>query len=326
MIRVYIPATQEVIDYHSKLRDNFIGFRSGYRSDITIFPNKEGNAKFYRRGVKVGEASKKGLFNYNLDTFSLKESRVVDTYEAKQKAAEALTFASKDRIVTYLRSFDEVNTDAYWEHGFDHYDLSASYHSYGEKVEIAEKVWEEAYSEVYGEGVLVDNAIMAKIVTDKGHCPIQLSDNLTVLFKKLGVKQAKDVLDQNEIAGKKILPPSQAMVKCLDQVWSTLDRLNMTEGKARPELKSYDQIEKAEGNSLGYYRQGGDTVYIRADVGGAMLTEVMIEEVAHYITRASDLTREFQSFAFKLAANLMTVEPIAEPEYTDLQLSEFDWV
>jgi len=72
-----------------------------------------------------------------------------------------------------------------------------------------------------------------------------------------------------------------------------------------PKIKGFNEATEAESDCLGYVEPGGDTVYIRNDVGGDMLTEVALEEVSHYVTGSTDCSRDFQNFLMRLLIRWM---------------------
>ena len=59
---------------------------------------------------------------------------------------------------------------------------------------------------------------------------------------------------------------------------------------------------------MGFYREG--VVYLSldfADGASVELRQTALEEVAHFVTGATDSSRDFQDFAFKLATRLEMV-------------------
>jgi hypothetical protein len=74
----------------------------------------------------------------------------------------------------------------------------------------------------------------------------------------------------------------------------------MSGGKSMPELSMYVRPLSSGSNIRGYYEDG--VVYIERD---NVIMQVIIEEIGHYVTGADDATRDFQDWAFKLAACLI---------------------
>jgi hypothetical protein len=74
----------------------------------------------------------------------------------------------------------------------------------------------------------------------------------------------------------------------------------MTEGKEKPPFRLFEEVMKAETEKLGYYHDG--MVYVRSDMVDHHQT--ILEEFAHYVTGSTDLSRDFQDFAFRLATKL----------------------
>jgi len=71
----------------------------------------------------------------------------------------------------------------------------------------------------------------------------------------------------------------------------------MTQGKEKPEVGCYQDIMQAESDVHGF--QEGNGVYLREDIANGLskyLLKVAYEEVVHYVTGATDNSRDFQSF------------------------------
>jgi major membrane immunogen (membrane-anchored lipoprotein) len=83
-------------------------------------------------------------------------------------------------------------------------------------------------------------------------------------------------------------------------------------GKDKPPVKCFTSILDAGVMLNGYYRDG--VVYITADLAPAgvadvaqlsdRLLKVAMEEVAHYVTGATDNSRDFQDYLLDLAVKL----------------------
>jgi hypothetical protein len=68
----------------------------------------------------------------------------------------------------------------------------------------------------------------------------------------------------------------------------------------KPKVRGFDEISNAESECLGFYTPGTTEVHIRNDLGGDMLLETALEEVSHYVTGATDCSRDFQNFIMRL--------------------------
>jgi hypothetical protein len=113
----------------------------------------------------------------------------------------------------------------------------------------------------------------------------------------MGIQTADRLLSENEKNGKEILPATEAANQGVATVWGWIENLRMTQGKVPPQVACYRDIMHAESETHGF--QQGDHVYIRDDIASGMskyLLKTALEEVAHYITGATDNSRDFQQF------------------------------
>jgi len=122
-------------------------------------------------------------------------------------------------------------------------------------------------------------------------------------------------MDVDEREGRRVLPPTSQAVYALNLVWDELVKANMHRGKDKPSVQCFEYMVEAGVRIKGYHRNG--TVFVNTviapntegDINLSMVNDellhVMIEEVAHYVTMANDLTRDFQTYAFLLSARLM---------------------
>jgi hypothetical protein len=111
-----------------------------------------------------------------------------------------------------------------------------------------------------------------------------------------------DILTVVEQDGNKIIPATEDVVLAVDELWSWLEGLGALNGRDKPEVYCYQDIMSAEGKSCGYYSTG--KVYINHDISIGFSENLMVtvlEELAHHITGATDMSRDFQDFAFTVA-------------------------
>jgi hypothetical protein len=303
-VRVYIPINDEVNRYYNNLHEIFICLNRLYDSNKKVLTNYDGDkAKFYRKGVLVGSFGVRSLFDYNSEDIKLNESRTIDYYHARSIATKLIRDGNVDTIVAFIQSFDKGNE--YYEHDLYSGDFDPKY-EYNEKEIIAR--WEEAYCRVYGDGILCRDAMIGDMVSKKGYHAIVLNnklfDILDIIFKESkSVRDAAKVLTKDECDGKSVHPATNDVHTTLDKVWSIVEQHQLTNGRHKPSVHCFSEVTKAEGNRLGYYRFDDKTIYILSDIANHcfMLTQTMVEEVAHHVTGAKDCTREFQDFAFRLA-------------------------
>jgi hypothetical protein len=295
-IRVYVQATEELEEYVRDIGNHFLCLNPSYDSAKTVMPNKNGGpARFYRKGVHVGSFGDQSLFNYNIHDLDLKESRIVDSYHAKEKAARAIAQADVSIIAQYLQGWQ--TREEWWEKSLDSYDFNLRW----AEQEVL-KNWSQAYKQVYGDAVICETPEIAHIVRSKGKMAQVFPERLVSLVRSIpGVQDSSAILTKDEVDGRNILPPTDDVTRIRDRVWEFLFDHALCNGKDIPDVHCFSEITRQEGTRLGFYRD--DTVYINLDIcqDCPMLLQTMIEEIAHHVTGARDCTRDFQDFAFRLA-------------------------
>ena len=122
---------------------------------------------------------------------------------------------------------------------------------------------------------------------------------------RCGVKTAASVLDGHESNGKQILPATNAAIEAVDTVWSWLQQANMTQSKKKPLAACFRECMQAGSETMGFYRDG--MVYFKEDIATAVnkyLLQTALEEVAHYVTGATDMSRDFQNFLIQVIVEI----------------------
>jgi len=94
----------------------------------------------------------------------------------------------------------------------------------------------------------------------------------------------------------------------LEKVWELCELVGVTNGKAKPKIGCYKELTSAESDIMGFWQHGSDTVHTREDISSGVnkyLFKTTLEEVGHYITGATDNSRDFQNFFMDVIAELV---------------------
>lgn len=303
-VRVYIQINDKIEDYVDRIKETFICLRASYDPNKEILINKGGPAKFYRKGVLVGEFGETSLFNYNITDIDLKESRIVDSYAAEKAAQRAL---KKCRDQSILEMFiNQIVLDKSDRRDGDKWERELSGYSICPEWAEDTETWIAAREAAIGDAVVCTSDFVFDMIRAKGQNVIIIKDEFLSLLLAAKCKTASSILNQDEMSGKIVKPASDNMIATLNKVWGKLTDFGMTLGKDMPDIQSFEQHSLSVGSCAGYYK--GGCVYVRVDHSddrGQYLYNIILEECAHYITGANDNTRDFQEFAFKLAARAM---------------------
>jgi hypothetical protein len=320
--RVFVPLTAEVLQFYNDLGKWFLHFSEPESLDKAILPKNNRNlgdrkaAVIYRRGVRVREfesSDTESLFDYNLDDLRIDESRRASDWDVRHHAGRALAGADKPTLAILFDRLLNSKTPA-WEFGFDIYSMSPSGGDSSEVLNQRRKNWSEAFSQVAGQDAVLTGEGTKDQLEKKGYTPVLAPENLVSAASMYGVQSAASVLTADELVGRQIsdaTPDAQASV---DLVWELLEETGLTNNKEKPPVKVFTSILNGGTMLNGYYRNG--EVFINADLAGDgslmggrqalshRLLVVALEEVAHYVTGATDNSRDFQNYLLDVAVKL----------------------
>ena len=321
--RVFVPMNAEVLQFYNDLGKWFLHFGEPQLLDKAILPKANRNlgdrraAVIYRRGVRVREfqaSDTESLFDYNLDDLRIDESRQASDWDVRHACGKALASADKQTLAVL---FDRLlNSDKHvWEFGFDIYSLQPTYGDGFEAVAQRQKNWQDAFAQVAGDHAVLTGKGSVNQLERKGFTPVVAPENLVSAAAAYGLQTSASVLSADELSGREIndaTPDAQAAV---DLVWELFTEIGLTNGKEKPPVRSFTSILDGGTMLNGYYRDG--VVFINRDLAGDAsavagrqalsdrLLKVSLEEVAHFVTGATDNSRDFQDFVLEVAVKLV---------------------
>lgn len=320
--RVFVPLSAEVLDFYNNLGKWFLHFSEPEALDKEILPKANRNlgdrrsAVIYRRGVRVREfqsSDTESLFDYNLNELRIDESRQASDWDVKHHAGKALANADKQTLAILFDRLLNSKTPA-WEFGFDIYSMSPSRGDSGEVLNQRRKNWSDAFAQVAGQDAVLTGEGTKDQLERKGYTPVVAPENLVSAASMYGVQNAASVLTADELVGREISDATPDAQAAVDVVWSLLEETGLTNDKEKPPVRVFTSILSGGTMLNGYYRNG--EVFINADlagdgsvVGGRQalshrLLVVALEEVAHYVTGATDNSRDFQNYLLDVAVKL----------------------
>lgn len=321
--RVFVPLTAEVLEFYNNLGKWFLHFSEPESLGKAILPKANRNlgdrkaAVIYRRGVRVREfesSNTESLFDYNLDNLTIDESRKASDWDVRHGAGKALSNAdSKTLAVLFERLLSTEKS--YWEFGFDIYSLQPAYFDSTEAIENRKMAWQAAFESIAGEESVLATKATANQLERKGYKPVVAPENLISAASLYGVKTASTVLSADELSGREITKATVDAQAAVDYIWDLIEEIGLTNGKDKPEVRSFSSILDGGVMLNGYYRAG--VVYINRDLAGGdasllagpkalsdRLLKVALEEIAHHTTQSSDNSRDFQDYALEVAVRL----------------------
>jgi hypothetical protein len=148
----------------------------------------------------------------------------------------------------------------------------------------------------------------------KGYKAVKAPEGLVNASARYGVQTPAIVLSMDELSGREITAPSPDAQAAVDLVWEWIAEAGLTNGKSKPPVKCFTSILDGGTMLNGYYREG--TAYINADLAGTSsefagpdvlsnrLLKVAMKELAHFVSKATDNSRDFQDYLLELAVKL----------------------
>jgi hypothetical protein len=319
--RVYVEFSTEVQKFYGELPKRFLHFSENPDQVYQhMLPKAERNlsnsktAMIYRGGVFVREISETvypSLFDYNFAPTDLPidECRNSSEYATRAACAKLVKKADADVLGTIFASL--LAGEETFESAMDPYYLCPEWSTPQEE---ETKEWKKAWEQTAGtsangaSAVLVDaeQPKVAEVIQRKGHKtkPVK-SKGWVEAAGRMGVSTPKDVLDENESKGREIREATAAGMWATEIVWAWLEALDMLQDKTFPEVGTFSDIMSAESSVFGF--QKGKGVYYREDIASdanKFLLKVAFEEVVHYVTGATDNSRDFQNFLIDVVVEL----------------------
>jgi len=318
--RVYVEVNSDVQRFYGELPRRFLHFSSKPQLvKESLLPKADRNlsgkktAMVYKEGVlirEIQEDDSASVYDYNFHDGELRldESRNSSEYEIKGAAARLFRKATAAQLTPVFKSL--VAQEPTYEATFDSYYLAGSY---SEPEAGQKEAWQQAWGLAAGPNAVLCDASLghtAEFVEKKGfQAKPTKAPSWVSAAARCGVRTAASVLDGHESNGKQILPATNAAIEAVDIVWSWLQQVNMTQGKKKPLAACFKECMQAGSETMGFYREG--VVYFKEDIATAVnkyLLQTALEEVAHYVTGATDMSRDFQNFLIQIIVEMKAAD------------------
>lgn len=307
--RIFVDLdNSDVSLFHRELGKHFLHL-SGDPSQVNqqFLPKNPDSVgpRIYREGVFVRELCTNfpSVFDYNFsaDEIEIDECRNSSEYSLRAVIARKINRADSP-ILRQL--FEAMEKESMYESTLDEFYLG--YH----KNESEKVRWACAWASFADQAVIatetMGNSDVAKHVCSKGHAvKVIKSDTMVKVAEAMGVPSILSVLGEAASKGNVEVDTTPEAVAATKAAWNLCVLAGMTNEKTIPEVKCFKQLMDKETVCLGYYISG-DTIFLREDLAGRIAIKVALEEIVHYITGSTDLSRDFQNFAFDMIVELNT--------------------
>jgi hypothetical protein len=309
--RVFIQMTDAVHKYFSELPRRFLHFSDDPNQVYSSVLPKAGrnlsvnlSPMVYRCGVFVHEfeeSKRRSLFDYNFDAneMDIDECRNSNEYATRAACARLMRKVDVETLTAVMRSM--VKNEDTFESNLDaEYILSV----WDTPSEESKSNWKEAWDKANEDGPAVlcldGNETVVQTIAKKGYSPKKIrSASWVSTAKRMGVHHSSDILTDHEEKGRQIIPATVAAIEAVDTVWSWIEALGLTNGKSKPRVRGFRELMDGEKLTMGYWVSGTDEIFLREDISTAVTEytlKVALEEVTHYVTGATDCSRDFQQF------------------------------
>ncbi len=318
--RVFLPLTPEVLEFYNNLGKWFLHFSEPESLDKAILPKANRNladrkaAVIYRRGVRVREFESletESLFDYNLNNLTIDEARKASDWDVRHHCGQALASADKDVLAILFAHLLNSDQPA-WEFTFDSYSLQPNYRDSAEDQDRKRRNWHDAFVQVAGETAVLTGEGTVKQLEGKGYTPVKAPEGIINAAARYGVQTPATVLSNDELSGRLVTEPTDSAQAAVDFIWQIIESCGLNNGKAKPPVKIFSSVLDGGVMLSGYYREG--SVFINGDLAPAGLSDVghlpdrllhvALEEIAHYVTGATDNSRDFQNYLLDVAVKL----------------------
>jgi hypothetical protein len=172
--------------------------------------------------------------------------------------------------------------------------------------------WQDAFSLVAGDDAVLTGKGSVDQLERKGFKPVKAPECLVNAAEQYGVQTPAKVLSADELSGRLVTDPTDSAQAAVNFVWEVIERHGLNNDKNKPPVRCFTSILDGGVMLNGYYRDS--VVYINGDLAPSgidapgllshRLIKVALEEVAHFVTGATDNSRDFQDYLLELAVKL----------------------
>jgi hypothetical protein len=315
--QAFIQINPDVEQYQRELSRRFLHFSERPEQvKQSLLPKANRNlngskaAMIYREGVFVREfnvTDAKSVYDYNFraDELRIDESRNSSEYDVKAACAKLMRKAAATELVPVFRSL--VEKEEIFEAGLDPYYICPSWETPGDE---QQQNWKQAWQTVAGDAVLCGpSETVIEFVEHKGVVAKSIKvAALVEVARRFGILTGDQVLTDNERKGREVLPASDTAIQAVHTVWNWLEKLQLINGATIPPVGCFRDVVNSGQRLLGYC--DGKGVYLADDhaSGGVnkLLLKTALEVCVHWITGATDGSRDVQDFLLRTVIEIVT--------------------
>jgi hypothetical protein len=320
--RFYIPATEAIVAAYGTIESKLLPLGQ-FTTEIEvggtgrIIQKREASKlQVFHRGVWIQEHESNSLFDYEIDSLKLNESRSADWYDVNNEIGHMVAHYSQEQAQVLLHEVVQRSRSALYE--IDVLQRAGYCHT------LNKEGWRNAFMTLFGENAVLtdDTRYLYEKLRALGKEPVVVTHSgLRYLLKAADVPTVDKVLTREQRKWKDIIKAPQTTQEVFDRVWGRLHFHGLTYGAEKPKLSMFTEHPGGTGITFGAYAEG--TVYINTTIAGSEKErQACIEEIAHHVSEHGDETRQFQTFLLEIADHFMFMKkkekvPPAEPDKKD---------
>jgi hypothetical protein len=195
--RVYLSLTDrltEVIDnmpmYVRRSGENFSNNLG------SVFPTLGEKCRIYKKGIFVRELDAPGLFDYDLKSLTLSESRTADSWNIYWELRKFLSSADINIRRMILSGLSKARVEKKT--------IAESNMAFSDWEKEDRKFWSEAFNAEFGENAVLcsDSEVIHESVSNLGHAPISMPEKVAEVLRNSGaVKTEKQIIGAGAAEG-----------------------------------------------------------------------------------------------------------------------------
>lgn len=304
-IFIKVEDAPEILEYVKELPKRFLHFsKDTTQLKETILPKanrsftESNGPMIYREGVFVRQLTdhSDSVYDYNFraNEITIDDCRNSSEYALKAACAKAIKKADQLTLTDIFRALAsgkncfEAKIDTYY---------TTFYSATKEERNNWIGAWEIALGDKTVSAPVNGDNYAKTYAKRKGYNVAEIPDSWFTTVEHFGIQTTDDVLTENERKGREIFEATSSAKRAVEIVWEWCKMSGFTNDKEMPQVFCYKELTDAESDLMGFAKDNG--VYLREDISSGLnkLTlKAALEEVAHYITGATDNSRDFQSF------------------------------
>lgn len=302
--RVWIPVNEQTLQGYNTIPDRLVMQNSEFNplhedTVLTVLPKTENSdIQIYKKGIWVQSGPNRSIFNYDIPSLPLNESRSSDWFSVRWQFYYNFERLPKNLLSSYLKSF--AKKEDTWEYG-----LLNECEKYTTKKSA--EVWREVAEEEYGENYVLmmrEDSCKQEKLENAGYTIVDLSENFPLysFLAKCECRTVSKVLSFEQFCFDSTSEPSPKVLEEFQKVWYAFMDMGVAYEVDTPKLTIFSATKDMEA----VYKDG--TCFISdTQLGNSALTKIYIGLIANHIVNNRDDLYSTESLLVNCVETLITL-------------------